>query len=432
MIQTPGRRPVRLLDGVTVALLGEVVPEVASGFWLRLMALAGAAATGFVVVSGTLGGTRSHELWVAIALPPLVAMCVAGVLARRRLLWPSIAALGLVLVGAASGRAFQMWGRPAWLSDLHLVIAALAFAATAVTAVMTFMDGEAVTPPSWRDYVTLTKPRIMVLLLITCVGAMFVGDPHVGPLRVLLTVIGGALASGGASAFNHLLDRDIDRLMGGRTSSRPVASGRVAPARALEFGLALSAFSFVLLAGTVNLLAAALALLGNLLYVVVYTRWLKRSTDQNIVIGGAAGAVPPLVGYAAATGHLDATALALFGIIFFWTPPHFWALALLIRRHYAAAGVPMLPVIQGEAQTARQVWRYSVVLVAVTLVPLAWHAFGATYLAASASLGAVFLALAWELRRQVSPRRARFLFQYSLVYLALLFTAMAADRWLGG
>jgi protoheme IX farnesyltransferase len=432
VIQAPERQPSRLLDGVTVALLGEVVPEVVSGAWLRLTALAGVAATGFVVVSGTLGGGRSHELWVAIALPPLVALSAAGVLARRRLLWPSAAALALVLVGAASGGALTVRGRPSWLSELHLVLAALAFAATAAAAVTAFTGGASVERPSWRDYVTLTKPRIMVLLLITCVGAMFVGDPRVGGLRIVLTVVGGALASGGASAFNHLLDRDIDRLMGGRTSSRPVASGRVAPARALEFGLALSAFSFVLLAATVNLLAAGLALLGNLLYVVVYTRWLKRSTEQNIVIGGAAGAVPPLVGYAAATGHLDATALALFGIIFFWTPPHFWALALLIRRHYAAAGVPMLPVIQGEAQTARQVWRYSVVLVAVTLAPLAWHAFGTPYLAASAALGAVFLVLAWELRRRVTPRRARFLFQYSLVYLALLFTAMAADRWLGG
>jgi heme o synthase len=431
VIEARGRRPARLLDAATAALLGEVVPEIASGFWLRLTSLAGVVGTGFVVVSGTRGGGRTHELWVAIALPPLVALCAAAVLARRRLLWPSGAALGLVIADAAIGAALTV-RRPAVLSDLHLVLAALAFAASTVAAVTAFVGGKGVAPPSWRDYVTLTKPRIMVLLLVTCVGAMIVGDPRVGLLRIALTVAGGALASGGASAFNHLLDRDIDRLMGGRTSSRPVASGRVAPARALEFGLALSAFSFVLLAGAVNLLAAVLALLGNLLYVVVYTRWLKRSTDQNIVIGGAAGAVPPLVGYAAATGHLDGTALALFGIIFFWTPPHFWALALLIRRHYAAAGVPMLPVVHGERQTARQVWRYSLVLVAVTLLPVAWHAFGVAYLAASAGLGAVFLALAWALRRRVTPSRARFLFQFSLVYLALLFTAMAADRLLAG
>jgi protoheme IX farnesyltransferase len=430
VIQAIGRRRA-LLDGLTVALLGEVVPEVRSGLWLRLTAVAGAVATGFVVVSGTLGGRQSHELWVAIALPPLVALCAAGVLTRRRLLWPSAAALGLVLVGAATGGALTVRGWPAWLSDVHLVLAAGAFAAAMVATVTAFVGGEAVTPPSWRDYVTLTKPRIMVLLLVTCVAAMFVGDPRVGPWRVLLTVIGGALASGGASAFNHLLDRDIDRLMGSRTASRPVASGRVAPARALEFALALSALSFVLLGSTVNLLAAVLALLGNLFYVVVYTRWLKRSTDQNIVIGGAAGAMPPLVGYAAATGHLDATALALFGIIFFWTPPHFWALALLIRRHYEAARVPMLPVVQGEAETARQAWRYSLALVAMTLVPLAWRAFGVPYLVAAVGLGGVFLALAWRLRRDVTPARARILFQYSLAYLALLFAAMALDRLLG-
>src|SRR5206468_5241363 len=185
------------------------------------------------------------------------------------------------------------------------------------------------------------------------------------------TMAGLALACGGASALNHVLDRDIDRHMR-RTDRRPVAADRVTPTRALEFGLALSALSFVLLASLVNVLTALLALAGNLFYVFVYTRWLKRSTPQNIVIGGAAGAVPPLVGWAAATGNVTVPALLLFVIVFVWTPPHFWALALLIKDNYAAAKVPMLPVVKGERETARQIVLYSVGLVAVTLLPWAW------------------------------------------------------------
>src|SRR5205814_5065999 len=192
---------------------------------------------------------------------------------------------------------------------------------------------------------TLTKRRVMSLLLVTGFCGMIAGArgwPGVGTASA--TMVGLALACGGASALNHVLDRDIDPLMGSRTRSRPVAAGRVPPAHALEFGLALSAFSFVLLASAVNVLTATLALVGNLFYVLVYTRWLKRTTPQNIVIGGAAGAVPPLVGWAAATGHVGVAALILFAIVLLWTPPHFWALALLIKDNYAAAKVPMLPV----------------------------------------------------------------------------------------
>jgi protoheme IX farnesyltransferase len=216
-------------------------------------------------------------------------------------------------------------------------------------------------------------------------------------------------------------------LMGERTKARPVASGRVAPSRALEFGLALSAFSFVLLAGLVNVLTAALALVGNLFYVLVYTRWLKRSTPQNIVIGGAAGAVPPLVGWAAATGNLTVPALFLFLIVFFWTPPHFWALALLIKRDYAAAGIPMLPVVRGERETVRQIVLYSVVLVGVTVVPFLWGTLGLVYLVSACALGAGFVWLAVQLARRTTPRRASLLFHSSLLYLALLFVAAALD-----
>jgi protoheme IX farnesyltransferase len=213
--------------------------------------------------------------------------------------------------------------------------------------------------------------------------------------------------------------------MGSRTEQRPVAAGRVTPSQALEFGIVLSAISFALLASAVNVLTAVLALVGNLFYVLVYTRWLKRSTPQNIVIGGAAGAVPPLVGYAAATGSLALPALWLFLIVFLWTPPHFWALALMIKNAYAAAGVPMLPVVRGERETARQIVLYSLAMVAFTVVVGLW--LGPLYTGAALVLGAVFVALAVLLRRDLSRARAQVLFHYSLLYLALLFTAAALD-----
>jgi protoheme IX farnesyltransferase len=212
-----------------------------------------------------------------------------------------------------------------------------------------------------------------------------------------------------------------------RTDKRPVAAGRIPAERALEFGLALSALSFVVLTGFVNVLAALLALAGNLFYVLVYTRWLKRTTPQNIVIGGAAGAVPPLVGWAAATGNLTIPALFLFLIVFFWTPPHFWALALLIRRDYEAARVPMLPVVKGEASTARQIVGYSFVLVGISLLPYLWNTVGFFYLGSALVLGAGFIALALVLRRRTTQANARRLFSFSLAYLALLFVAMALD-----
>jgi protoheme IX farnesyltransferase len=426
------RRPVRSpLDAVTIWLLGAAVPESRPGPWLRLLAATAAVTTGVVAVTGALGGGLGHEVSVALALPPLIAMAGIALLAQRHLLLPAGAALAAVLVDVPLGAAIWRGDRLGWLVGLHLAVAALSCAGAAAATVVTFVRGSEARTWSWSDYLTLTKPKVMVLLLVTCVAAMYAADPHVAPLRVLLTVAGGALASGGASALNHLMDRDIDRLMGKRTSSRPVAAGRIVPAQALEFGMALSAFSFVLLACTVNLLAAALALAGNLFYVIVYTRWLKRSTAQNIVIGGAAGAVPPLVGWAAATGHLSATALAMFAIVFFWTPPHFWALALLIRRHYEAARVPMLPVVSGDASTARQIWWYSLVLVGLTFLPLAWRGFGLFYAVAALVLGGWLLSLSWRLRHRTGPGPARALYLSSLLYLALLFAAMAADRILG-
>ena len=351
----------------------------------------------------------------AIALPPLAALAAIAWVSARRLLAPALAAL--ILFGLAA----LLVGR-----DVHLVFASLAFAATALVAVRTFHGH--VEPSSWRDYLTLTKPRIMSLLLLTGGAGAFVGASGVPAWGAFAaTMTGLALACGGASALNHYLDRDIDKLMGSRTEQRPVASGRVLPERALEFGLALSAFSFVLLDSLVNLPTALLALAGNLFYVLVYTRWLKRSTPQNIVIGGAAGAVPPLVGYASASGHLGWAALVMFVVVFVWTPPHFWALALMIKEHYARAGVPMLPVAKGDRETARQIVWYTVVLIVVTLAPVAFGVFGLVYGIAAALLGSAFAWYALELRRTMERRAAVRLFHYSLAYLALLFIAMAVD-----
>jgi protoheme IX farnesyltransferase len=281
---------------------------------------------------------------------------------------------------------------------------------------------------AWRDYVTLTKPRIMSLLVLTAVCAMVAsagGAP--APLPLAALVLGGALACGGASALNHVLDRDIDQLMGPRTASRPVAAGRISPARATLFGLALSALAFAVLVAFANLLAAVLSLSGGAFYVVVYTLWLKRSTAQNIVIGGAAGAIPPLAGWAAAHGSLGLGAGFLFLIVLLWTPPHFWALALLLSRHYAAAGVPMMPVVRGPQATARLVFWYSILLLAVTLVPGIIGTFGLIYLGGAAILGGVLCGLAWRLWRDSSPGKAGVLFHFSLLYLALLFVAVAID-----
>jgi heme o synthase len=282
---------------------------------------------------------------------------------------------------------------------------------------------------SWRavasDYLEMTKPKVQSLLLFTTVTTMYVaGDPSIE--LVALTCLGGALSAGGAGAINHALDRDIDRVMK-RTADRPVASGRVSPGAAIAFGALLGWASFALLALTVNTLAAALALSGLLGYVLVYTVWLKRSTPQSIVIGGAAGAVPPLVAWAAVTGGLTGTPLYLFAIVFFWTPPHFWALSLLMKDEYARAGVPMLPVVRGEAETRRQILLYTVLLYAVSQLPFCAGAFGLVYLVSSMALGAAFIYAAGRLLRKPERRTALRLYLFSLAYLALLFAAMVAD-----
>ncbi|MEA2242727.1 MAG: heme o synthase [Solirubrobacteraceae bacterium] len=275
------------------------------------------------------------------------------------------------------------------------------------------------------DYVALTKPKVQSLLLLTTVCSMEIaGDPSIG--LIALTVVGGYLSAGGAGAVNHYFDRDIDALMP-RTANRPVPAGRVAPRAALTFGVVLAALSFALLATTVNLLAASLALCGFLGYVFVYTIWLKRRTPQNIVIGGAAGAVPPLVGWAAVTGGLGGMPLYLFAIVFFWTPPHFWALSLLMKDEYARVGVPMLPVVRGEQETRKQILLYAILLWAVTQLPYCAGGLGPFYLVSSLVLGGLLIGGALVLYRRADRRSALRLYLFSLVYLALLFGAMVVD-----
>jgi protoheme IX farnesyltransferase len=362
----------------------------------------------------------------------------------------AIALATLVLVLLQGGIGAAMVGiRPTWvLQALHVAGATAVWAAVVALACLAGrmprllpvqpQQGrprrEATPVPQGRlaqvvrDYMSLTKPAIIVLLLVTTVGAMLLAAGGLPPLKLLLfTLLGGALSSGGANAINCYIDRDIDKIMA-RTRHRPVPAGRIPPVHALAFGVALGALSFVILAVFVNLLAAVLALSGLLFYVFVYTRWLKRSTPSNIVIGGAAGAVPPLVGWAAVTGEVSLPAIFLFLVIFYWTPPHFWSLALLIKREYAQARVPMLPVVRGDEETRRQILLYTLLLLAITLALFAFRMMGPFYLLAALGLGGWFVYLALRLWREGTDLAARRVYLYSLLYLALLFGAMVLDQ----
>src|SRR5690349_10807921 len=275
------------------------------------------------------------------------------------------------------------------------------------------------------DYVELTKPKVQSLLLLTTIATMYVaGDPS--PMLVLLTCIGGYLSAGGAGAVNHWFDRDIDAQMS-RTANRPIPAGRVSPRAGLLYGCTLAALSVIELSVAVNPLAAALSFSGFVGYVFVYTVLLKRRTPQNIVIGGAAGAVPPLVGWTAVTGSVSGTAVILFFIVFFWTPPHFWALSLLMKGEYEKVGVPMLPVVRGEAETRRQIVLYTILLYAVTQLPFCAGGLGGVYLVGSLVLGLGFIYGAVRLYRPADRRAALQLYLFSLAYLALLFATMVAD-----
>ncbi len=278
-----------------------------------------------------------------------------------------------------------------------------------------------------QDLVMLTKPRIISLLLVTTAAPMFVaGTPSFG--LVMIVMIGGYLMAGGANAVNMYMDRDIDDRMA-RTRLRPIPSGRMSGRSVLAFGIALATAATFIFGAFVNVVASALALAGFYFYVFIYTRWLKRTTPQNIVIGGAAGAFPPLVGWAAMTGTIDLTAVYLFLIVFYWTPPHFWALALLKQRDYTKAGVPMAPLVWGERATMHQMLWYTVILIGVTVLPVTFGAFGLIYFVSALMLGLVLLwGIVRILRTQEWTAPAWWVYKYSLLYLALLFAAMVVDR----
>ncbi|MFL5581409.1 MAG: heme o synthase [Gemmatimonadaceae bacterium] len=304
------------------------------------------------------------------------------------------------------------------------------------------MSGTAATRPAAgvsggslvRDLVMLTKPRIISLLLVTTIAPMYVvGEPSW--LLVLVVCVGGYLMAGGANAVNMYLDRDIDDRMA-RTRRRPIPSGRLGATAVIAFGVLLATAATWLLAHFANVLAAALALAGFYFYVFVYTRWLKRTTPQNIVIGGAAGAFPPLVGVAAVTGRVELLGVYLFLIVFYWTPPHFWALALLKQRDYGSAGVPMAPLVWGERETTGQMLWYTLILIPLTVLPWAFGALGWPYAVAATALGLVLLWGVWRVRRAARgtpawTAAAWWVYKYSLLYLALLFVAMVLDRRVG-
>ncbi len=387
---------------------------------------------------------------VAAVIGLLVVMSLLSVLARHRRQPAVRATVALTLAAlafqVAVGAAVVTLHLPAVLRGLHLALASAVWSGTVILAVIASRLPPAEQPLEIRDasrsagrpvrdvvldYVSLAKPRIIPLLLITALGGMMMAErgwPSTG--LVLLTLLGGALAAAGAGAINCWIDRDLDREML-RTRRRPLPDGRIAPSHALIFGIGLGLAAFLVLAFWVNVLAATLAISGLLFYVFVYTLWLKRWTVQNIVIGGAAGAVPPMVGWAAVTHRLDLTALYLFAIIFLWTPPHFWALALRLKGDYARARVPMLPVVRGESAARRQILFYTLILVAVTLAVVLTGALGLLYLAGAGVLGGLFIALAVANLRTRRQRWSRLLFDYSIAYLGLLFAVMVADRMIG-
>jgi protoheme IX farnesyltransferase len=280
----------------------------------------------------------------------------------------------------------------------------------------------------FMDFLTLTKPIVVLLLLATTITTLLAGWGGWPPLSLtLFTLLGGALAAGGSSALNQFIDRDLDKNMQ-RTEKRPLAAGRMFPAEGLAFALSMCLLSYYVLAAFVNFVAAILSLAGIFYYVFIYSIWLKKATVQNIVIGGGAGAIPPMVGWAAATGRVDLVSIILFAIVFFWTPPHFWALAIVRKSDYARAGVPMLPVVHGEAETRRQIWIYTWLLVAVTLLLPAFQLTGTIYLVSAILLGLWMIYGAWRVWRIEGNKVAWQMYRWTSMYLLFLFIAFMVDR----
>ncbi|HXN00800.1 MAG TPA: heme o synthase [Candidatus Dormibacteraeota bacterium] len=468
-----------LLGAVCVTAVAALVPAPAGAVdrVARRRILLAAGGTYLLIISGSLvvgsGASGTCDAWplcgggfsfafdglpaiqllhrgIAAVIGLLIVLSLVSVLARHRRQPAVRATVALTLAAlafqVAVGAAVVTLRLPAALRGLHLALASAVWAGMVILAVIVSrLSPHPALPQRGRemnvvrrpaadvvlDYVSLAKPRIIPLLLITALGGMMMAErgwPSTG--LVVLTLLGGALAAAGAGAINCWIDRDIDGEML-RTRRRPLPDGRIAPGHAMLFGIVLGLMAFVLLAFWVNVLAATLAISGLLFYVFVYTLWLKRSTVQNIVIGGAAGAIPPVVGWAAVTHRVDLTAVYLFAVIFLWTPPHFWALALRLRGDYARARVPMLPVVRGDAAARRQIVVYTLVLVAVTLAIVLTGALGPIYLVGAALLGAGFIALAIVNLLARRQRWSRVLFDYSIAYLGLLFAVMVADRMIG-
>lgn len=386
--------------------------------------------------------------FTVVAVGVLVAAAVLQTrrrYARHPLLVKWSTALGLLfLVEMGVGGVNVLMRFPRIVNATHLGLAAAIWGSLVVLITIFYLTAKSMLPAEEDAkvasdqsvdarqkaaiYFKLTKPWILVLLLTTTMAAMFIAARGLPPLSLMLyTLLGGALAAGGASVLNSYLDADIDRLMW-RTARRPTATGLVTPEETLFLGLALSTMSFLIFAIFVNPLSAALSTLGILYYVFFYTLYLKRATIHNIVIGGAAGAIPPLVGWTAVTGTLDLGAFYLFAIIFFWTPPHTWTLALLVKKDYAQARVPMLPVVAGIKETTYQVFLYSILLITLTLLPFTFKMVSLAYLLVAVALGVPFLYLAWKLWRSDNKSYSKQLYKFSQVYLALLFLAMAIDR----
>src|SRR5438093_1042540 len=395
-------------------------------------------------LTGGVGAHLLHRFAAAIAGALIVVTAAAAYRTQTRrpqLQAASAIAVGLLILQIILGALNIEYRLADAVTIAHLATAAALFATLVVLAVLSsrLPELEAYRPEAAgrpgrcrvqrvMDYVALTKPRIIVLLLVTAFASMLIAAPgRISPWLIFFTLAGGAMSAGSANAINQVLERDIDALMS-RTRRRPIPAGRVSPPYAFAFAVLLGTVAFVEMAVLVNLLAAVLSLPALLLYVFVYTVWLKRSTPQNIVIGGVAGAVPPLVGWSAATGHLSLTAILLFVIVFLWTPPHFWALALFRRDDYARARVPMLPVVAGETENRRQIVIYTVVLVLVTFLLYPVARLGPVYLLSAGFLGAAFVMLAVRLQRQQTTAAAVRVFGYSIFYLGLLFAAMVADR----
>jgi protoheme IX farnesyltransferase len=424
---------------LTLFTLLAVVLLAAGGRMVALHATGADCASWPLCLPGSISGLEQvlHRLSAGFASILMLALLFHAWRTQRdhRLLLPlTTVTVTLFFAQAFVGAILVTRDFPVYLQVMHSLTAFavwIALGALTVTAGVYARDAVAFPPLDVRqrlkDFVILTKPVIVGLLLVTTFAGMVAGGQAWPSFSLAFwTLLGGVLAAGGSGAINQYIDRDLDKNMQ-RTAKRPLAAGRMTPAEGLSFGLGLSIVSFYILAGYVNLLAAFLSLAGILYYVVLYSILLKKATVQNIVIGGGAGAIPPLVGWAAATGSLSTPALILFLIIFMWTPPHFWALAIVRRKDYEKAGVPMLPVIRGEAETRKQVLIYTVELVAVTfLLPLIGYT-GAVYLLSAILLGGILLYYAWRVYKNAGNKVAWMMYRYSSMYLMFLFLALMVD-----